>query len=125
MIQIEKINELTGDTQHVCYYQISDLAKALRLKIGKRYAGRNLMFRILKAPQNKILTKDNQPAQFLINQNLMLLYGIQKSGHYYYSPVLTEKGLNYLINGFKSGRYTPVFEPKPLKKNEVLLDDIC
>lgn len=133
MIQFEQISETTGDIQHIVLYTVADLSRALDLKNGKKHIGRNGMFRLLL--QNHLITKDRQPAQFLIQQGLAVFHGARKAGRIHYMVCLTEKGLNYICNGFRSGRYNSVLEPKKevgvndtdlIKKQPALsINDVC
>ena len=122
MIQFEQISELTGEIEHVILYQVADLSRALDLKNGKKHIGRNGMFRLLL--QNHLITKDRQPAQFLIQQNLAVFRGVRKAGRIHYCVCLTEKGMAYIANGFRSGRYNAVLEPKEIKQS-LKITDVC
>jgi hypothetical protein len=125
MIQYET-NEF-GQVKNIVLYSVSDLAKSLNLKIGKRYAGRNTMFKILKF--NKVLTKENQPNQVLINLGIMVFHGCRKHGRLYYMPVFTENGLSYIKQRFAAGKYfIPVqydVKPKKIKQIGVNINDVC
>jgi hypothetical protein len=114
MFEIERVNETTGEVKTICLYTVADLSRALDLRIGKKRIGRNGMFKILL--HNHLITRDRQPAQSLINMDLAIFHGCIKSCRMIYMVCFTEKGFNYLINGFQSGRFQVYLEPTIRKK---------
>jgi phage antirepressor YoqD-like protein len=111
------------DGHHIVLYSVSDAAKILNLKdCDGRGIGRNRFFSVLK--YNKVLLKDNSPSQYWMNMHLMVLHKPMKRWKRYTMPCFTEKGINYLENQFKSGRFVVHFESKkPVKSTYIKQPD--
>ena len=86
-------------------YTIADVSSMLHLKMADgRNVGRNLLFKILK--YNKVLMKDNGFYPFWIDMGLGVHQIATKNFKTYVVPMFTQTGLNYLSNGFMSGKYS-------------------
>lgn len=121
MIQIESQTE-TGKTE--CFYQVEELAKMLNLKTtAGKPIGRNNMFKVLR--YNKVLLKNNAPAQSYLNLGLMILHSTNKHWHRYTVPMISESGLNYIKNRFADGKLVVYFEPTVKNKNVKSLEEVC
>jgi hypothetical protein len=102
-------NNLEND-RHEHLYSIADVSSKLHLKMADgRNVGRNLLFKILK--YNKVLMKDNRFSPFWIDMGLGVHQIATKNFKTYIVPMFTQNGLNYLSNGFTSGRYSVDVEP--------------
>lgn len=122
MIQIEREDDF-GVMHHICLYTVADLSRVLNLKDNlNRPCGRNKLFKILKA--NHIITRDRQPAQILINLQIMEFHGVPKYGRTYYVCCFTEKGINYMVNAFKSGRYKIILDGEEQKKKFLNINEV-
>ncbi len=104
--------------RHDHLYSIADVSSMLHLKMADgRNVGRNLLFKILK--YNKVLMKDNRFYLFWIDMSLGVHQITTKNFKTYIVPMFTQIGLNYLSNGFTSGRYSVQIEPnEPVIKIE-------
>lgn len=119
MIIIEK-----EDGHHMVLYTIGEVAKILNLRdMDKKPIGRNRMYRVLRNA-GVLSKKDNTPMQYYINMGLAVLHTTTKRWKKYTVPCFTERGLSYLEERFKNGKYAINTEKQPLVKNVVNIDDI-
>lgn len=118
--------EKDDNGHHYVLYTMGELAKMLNLKdSNQKPIGRNRLFRVLRNPINKVLCKDNTPSQFMINMGLAVLHRTTKRYKTYTVTCFTDKGIAYLENGFASGKYQVVLEPKKQSVPTVRLEDVC
>jgi phage antirepressor YoqD-like protein len=91
--------------RHEHLYSIAEVSSMLHLKMEDgRNVGRNILFKILK--YNKVLMKDNRFYPFWVDMGLGVHQIATKNFKTYVVPMFTQTGLNYLSNGFMSGRYS-------------------
>jgi hypothetical protein len=101
---------------HSYLYRISDVSQVLNLRLADgRHVGRNLLFKILRNPANRILQKDNKFYQNpWINLGLGCMHIVYKHGgaHAYIIPLFYESGIAYLKRGIASGKIVVQIEGK-------------
>jgi hypothetical protein len=123
MIQYEIIDTDTGDIHHEYWYDASDCAKFLMIKIDGKILGRNKFLQYLR--NNKLIMKDsNQPTQQWISLGLARWHSTTKRWKTFGMPLWSERGLNRLKVMVANGDLQPGFE-KRREKHVVLLNDIC
>jgi len=118
--------EQTIEGQHHRYlYTIEEVSKILRLQThDNKFIGRNNLFKVLR--YNKIITATNLPIQSWIILDLMVVHTTTKRWKTYPMVTFTEKGIDYLKNGFLSGKYICHYEKTKRKpKLTVELKDVC
>lgn len=119
MIEIQ----IPDSDKHMYLYTMSEVSKILNLKDQDgRHIGRNRMFRCLQ--YNKVICRDNTPQQYFINMGLAVLHKTTKRWKTYTVLTFTERGIDYLKNGFASGKYVAYVEPKNVI-NKLKIEDVC
>lgn len=108
---IELISE-SGHTEY--YYTVSETAKLIALSDSKgKLIGRNKFLSILR--YNGLVGMDNTPSQFILNMGLCKLHSTIKNGKHTFTLIIfSDKGVNYLKNNFKSGRYVIDYKNKKI-----------
>lgn len=119
MIRFE--DKITGHSTY--WYDASDLAKFLMIKVDGKIIGRNKFLQLLRA--NGYLMKDsNQPCQAWITMNMARWHVTVKRHKKYGMPIFHERSIAYLQKKIANGDIQLIFE-KRKDKHIVRLQDVC
>lgn len=109
--------------RHEYWYDASDCAKFLMIKVEGKILGRNLFLQYLR--YNKLIMKNsNQPCQQWILLGLARWHNTNKNWKTFGMPLWSERGLNRLKTMIVNNTLQIGFE-KRVDKHVVQLKDIC